>query len=59
MIQWLADESTAQAEGIVIWCFNSLQMSRLLKLKEQQLVDAIAWAEDDNDNNDEVVEQLQ
>ena len=33
-------------------------MSRRLELKEQRLVDAMAGAEDDN-NDDEVVEQLQ
>ena len=33
-------------------------MSRWLKLKEQQLVDAMAWAENDDDNNDKVAERL-
>ena len=32
-------------------------MSRRLELKEQRLVDAMAWAEDDN-NDDEVAERL-
>ena len=33
-------------------------MSRRLELKEQRLVDAMAWAEDDDDNDDEVAERL-
>ena len=33
-------------------------MNRRLKLKEQQLVDGIAWAEDDDDNDDKVAEWL-
>ena len=34
-------------------------MSRRLELKEQQLVDAIAWTKNNDDNDDEVIEQLQ
>ena len=34
-------------------------MSQWLKLKEQQLVDTRAWAKDDDDNDDKVVEQSQ
>ena len=58
MIQWLADEPTAQAEGTATWWYNGLQMSWRLKLKEQRLVDAMAWAKDDDDNDDEVAERL-
>ena len=58
MIQRLADELTAKAKRTAIWCFNGLQMSRRLELKKQQLVDAIAWAEDDDDKDDKVAERL-
>ena len=58
MIQWLADKSTARAEGTATWWFNSLQMSRRLKLKEQQLVDAMACAKDNDDNDNKVAERL-
>ena len=53
MIQWLADEPMAWVEKTLTWWFNSLQVSWWLEQKEQQLVNIMAWTNDDNnDDND-------